>query len=95
MKNQKCIIRTERAGVFYGEVAERTGQEAVLKNVRRLWYWDGAATLSELATGGTKKPTRCKFTCYVDEMIVLGVIEIIPATKEAQESIEGVAVWTA
>lgn len=92
-KNQKYIIRCDRAGVFYGEIAERRGDEADLVNARRLWYWDGAASLSQLATEGTKAPRNCKFTVTVPSMTVFGVIEIIPCTKEAVESIEGVPEW--
>ena len=92
-KNKKYIIRCDRAGVFYAEIKERRGSEADLVNARRLWYWDGAASLSQLATEGTKAPRNCRFTVTVPSMTVLGVIEIIPCTKEAVESIEGVYVW--
>jgi hypothetical protein len=87
------IIRTEKAGVFFAEVKERNGQEAVLTNCRRLWYWDGAASLSQLATDGVKRPQNCKFTVTVDEMTVLGVIEIIPCTEKAVKSINAVEIW--
>ena len=92
-KNQKYIIRCDRAGVFYAEINERRGSEADLVNARRLWYWDGAASLSQLATDGVTAPRKCKFTVTVPEMTVLGVIEIIPCTKAAVESIDGVAEW--
>ena len=94
MKNtQKCIIRAEKAGVFFGEIKERTGQEVVMTNCRRLWYWNGAASLSQLAKEGVKNPKDCKFTVTIDEITVFGVIEIIPCTKEAIESINSVAEW--
>lgn len=89
----KVIIRADRAGVFYGEIKERNGSEVVMTNVRRLWYWDGAASLSQLATEGVTHPGNCKFTVTVEEMTILGVIEIIPCTKKAEESIDSVAVW--
>lgn len=89
----KVIIRADRAGVFYGEIKERNGSEVVMTNVRRLWYWDGAASLSQLATEGVTRPGNCKFTVTVEEMTILGVIEIIPCTKKAEESIDSVAVW--
>ena len=92
-KNQKYIIRCDRAGVFYGEIAERRGDEADLVNARRLWYWDGAASLSQLATEGTKAPRNCRFTVTVPSMTVLGVIELIPCTKAAVQSIDGVPEW--
>ena len=92
-ENQKYIIRCDRAGVFYAEIKERRGDEADLVNARRLWYWEGAASLSQLATEGVKAPENCKFTVTVPSMTVLGVIEIIPCTKSAVESIDGVAEW--
>lgn len=91
--NQKFIIRCDRAGVFYAEIAERDGAEAQLRNARRLWYWLGAASLSQLATEGVKQPLDCKFTVTVPSMTVLGVIEVIPCSPEAVESIEAVPVW--
>lgn len=91
--NQKYIIRCDRAGVFYAEIKERRGSEADLVNSRRLWYWDGAASLSQLATEGVTRPERCKFTVTVPSMTVLGVIEVIPCTEAAVKSIDGVRVW--
>lgn len=40
------ICRTYSAGVFAGYLESRNGQEVVMRNARRLWYWDGAASLS-------------------------------------------------
>lgn len=93
MKKEKVIIRAEKAGVFFGEIKERSGQEVTLTNCRRLWYWNGAASLSQLAKEGVKNPKDCKFTVTIDEITVFGVIEIIPCTKEAIESINSVAEW--
>lgn len=88
-----CMVRTYSAGVFAGYVESREGKEATLRNARRIWYWDGAATLSQLATDGTSKPENCKFPCPVDRVTLTEVIEIIPITKRAKKSIEEVAVW--
>jgi hypothetical protein len=93
LKMKKVLIRAKEAGVFYGELVERNGSEVKLKNAMRIWYWDGAASMSQLAVDGTKKPENCKFTVNVDEIEILGVIEIIPCTPAAIESIEGVGVW--
>ena len=49
MKNKKLkyvIVRTYSAGVFAGELESKNGQEVVLRNARRIWYWSGAASLS-------------------------------------------------
>lgn len=93
MKEQYYIIRADRAGVFFGRIKERRGGEIDLTDVRRIWYWDGACSLSQLATEGTKKPKECKFTVTVPEMTVLGVIEVIPCTDAAVKSIMAVKEW--
>lgn len=92
-QKQKFIVRCDRAGVFYGEIEERNGREVKMHNVRCLWYWDGAATLLQLATEGTTNPGGCKFTMTVDSLEVLDAIEILPCTAEAMENIEGVKEW--
>lgn len=91
--NKKVIIRSTYAGVFYGTLEEKTGNEVVLSNCRRIWYWDGASSISQLAVDGVSKPKTCKFTISVEEMYIAEVIEIIPCTKKAIESIETVPVW--
>ena len=90
---QYYIIRCDRSGVFFGEIAERSGREVTIRNARRLWYWDGAASLSQLAVDGTMKPRNCKFTVTVSGITVLDAIEILPCTTKAKESIMGVAEW--
>ena len=81
MKNQKegkyVIVRTYSAGVFAGNIENRKGQEVVLKNARRIWYWVGAASLSQLATDGTSNPNGCKFPCEVSRVELLNAIEIL------------------
>ena len=88
-----CIIRGKEFGVFAGTVEAVDGDRVLLKNARRLWYWDGAASLSQLASEGTTAPHNCKFTVTVESVLLLSVIEIIPATDQAKRSIEGVREW--
>lgn len=92
-KNKYVIARTYSAGVFAGHLKSMKGKEIVLNDARRVWYWDGAASLSQLAMEGTNKPDKCKFPCEVDEVILTEVIEVIPCTKEAMESIKAVPEW--
>jgi len=87
------IVRTYSAGVFFGKIETRNGQEVVMRNARRLWYWDGASSLSQLAMEGTKKPENCKFPCAVDRLELLQVIEILDVTEKAKQSINGVEIW--
>lgn len=88
------IVRTYSAGVFAGELESRSGQEVILRNARRLWYWDGAASLSELSVEGVSKPDNCKFPCEVDRVELLQAIEILDVTEKARESIKGVKIWS-
>lgn len=91
--DQKYIVRTDRAGVFYGKVIERTGDEVKMAEVRKLWYWDGACAVEQLALEGTKKPADCQFTVTVPEMVLTGAIQVIPCTEAAMASIEAVGEW--
>lgn len=93
MIDKKVLIRADRAGVFFGTLKEKNGNEVTLTDCRRIWYWDGAASISQLAVNGTTAAKNCKFTVFVPKMTILGVIEIIPCTDVAIKSIEGVAEW--
>lgn len=93
--NKKYVmVRTYSAGVFAGYLKSQKGKEVVLNDARRIYYWDGAATLSQLATDGTCKPQNCKFPVAVDEVLLTEAIEIIPITPKAKASIEAVKVWS-
>lgn len=89
------IVRTYSAGVFAGYLASRTGAEVVMKKARRLWYWDGAASLSQLSIDGVSKPKSCKFPKEVESVELLNAIEILPCTEKAKKSISEVAIWKA
>lgn len=78
---------------FFGKIKERNGKEVVMTQVRRLWHWDGASSISQLAQFGTVNPENCKFTVTIDECIVLDAIEIDKCTDVAVKSIKGVAEW--
>lgn len=90
---KKVIIRGDRSGVEFGELVEQNGSVVTLKNARRLWYWAGAASLSQLAMDGTKRPQDCKFTITVSSITILDAVEIIPCTDKAIKSIEEVDEW--
>lgn len=88
------IVRTYSAGVFAGTLDAVDGEVVRVKDARRLWYWSGASSLSELATKGVSRPGDCKFPAPVAEVTLRNWIEIIPATEDAIKSIEGVKPWT-
>ena len=89
----KFIFRGDKSGVFFGTLVERNGQEVKIGNCRRLWCWEGACSLSEIAKIGTTKPEKCKFTVVVDELTILDCIEIIKCTDKAIDVLESVPEW--
>jgi hypothetical protein len=88
-----AIVRTYSAGVFAGYIESRNGQEIVMRQARRLWYWEGAASLSQLAQEGSSKPNSCKFPQVVDRVELLQAIEILDVTKKAQDFFASVKEW--
>ena len=89
-----AIVRTYSAGVFAGYIQKEQGQEITLSDARRIWYWEGAASLSQLSIDGTSKPDKCKFPKSVIEVRLKQVIEILPCTEKSKESILGVPEWS-
>ena len=92
-ENQHYIVRTNRAGVFFGKIKEANKDEVTMTDVRKIWHWDGACAVEQLAIDGTKKPHNCNFTVVVPEMTVAEPIQIIPCTDKAVESLSRVEVW--
>lgn len=97
MINKRVIVRSDEAGLFYGtlESVEDNGYSVMLTNVRKLWYWDGAAAPEGIAIHGVTKPENCKFTCYVERIGVNGVCQTLLCSEEACKSIEAVPEWRA
>lgn len=93
---RKCIVRCQSAGVFFGEVAgvedTAAGKEARMRNVRKVWYWHGAAAVEQLAQDGCDKES--KLTVVVPEMVVAQAIQIIPCSDRAVEVMEALPVWS-
>jgi hypothetical protein len=92
-KEKYVIVRTYSAGVFAGFLQSRSGQEVILTDARRLWYWAGASSLSQLAVDGTSRPNDCKFPVAVPRVELLQAIEILDVSEKAKASIEAVKVW--
>lgn len=90
---KKVIIRGDRSGVFFGTLESKEGREVELSNCRRLWYWDGAASISQIAVDGVSKPDNCNFTVTVPTILIEDVIEVIPCSDKAIKIIEDVKVW--
>ena len=92
-----CVVRSYGAGVFCGYVKEQkseiNGVNVTLINSRRIFYWSGACSLSQLAVEGSKDIQSCKIAVNVPYQFIANVIEIIPMSKQAKEQIEGAKPW--
>jgi len=83
MLGRNCIARTYSAGVHYGKVVAVNGSEVHLQNALRIWRWTGGGlSLSAIANKGMKGG-RVDDT---KEVYLTQVVELIPTTKEAEES---------
>lgn len=92
------IVRSRNAGVCAGYLEKKTanGQNVVLRESRRLWYWKGAASLHQLANEGVKYPNDCKFPeALIGLHEMPEVCEILEVTAKAKASIASVPVWRA
>ena len=95
-KTRYVIVRTFSLGVFAGDLSpESTETCKVLTNARRLWYWKGAASLSQMANTGTSDPNGCKFPAPVGrvELTSPNGFEVLDVTDAARKSIEEVPEW--
>jgi hypothetical protein len=95
--SQVKMVRSYAAGVFYGEIIsekhEVSGLVVEMKNARRVWYWSGACSLSQLSINGTIKPSDCKFPEAVPYVKLMNVVEILDITDQALISLNGVKIW--
>ena len=87
------IVRGDRSSVFCGHIVERNGQEVTMTDARRIWSWEGACSLSQMANEGVKRPNECRFSGPVDELLILDAVEILTCTTAAAENLRAVPEW--
>ena len=95
-KNKFYIIRADRAGVFMGKISFIEGSTIGINALRRIYYWNGALDVSQLAKKGVSKPNSCKFSEQLDTTdlsIVTNLIEFHPMTDLAVKSLNSVPTW--
>jgi len=90
---KKCVVRCDTAGVYFGEVISKTETNIVMKNVRKLWHWDGACAVEELAVNGVSNPDACKFTVVVALIELSRYSEALPCTPKSIKSLSEVPEW--
>lgn len=89
MVGELCIIRTYAAGVWFGTVAAKDGNEVIVKDARRMWQWKAkqGISLSACALYGIDH-AKSKIIEPV-ESVWLEAIELIPCSSVAIDSISG------
>jgi len=94
-KNPYVIVRGYRSGVHAGELVSSSDGVVILEKARRIWYWDGAATLSELAVYGAKNKKNCKFGVEIDHQEIINgdACEIIYCQPEGEKMIRDQEGW--
>lgn len=83
---ETVLVRTYSAGVHVGDLESRNGQEVTLTNARRIWSWNGANTLHEIANNGVGKGSRISEA--VPSITLLQAIEILSVSDAAKAAIE-------
>lgn len=78
--NKKVLIRCYGAGVHFGTLLEKEGKEIRLGNARRLWNWNGALSLHEVASIGIDIKNS-KISEPVKQIILPEHIEMLPLTS--------------
>lgn len=92
-KDQMYIVRCDRAGVFFGKIKSRDGDNVTMTDVSKIWYWNGACAVEQLAVDGTINPTECSLTVVVPEMEVMAAVQIIPCSDKSVRSLSEVKKW--
>ena len=84
---QEVIIRTYAAGVWFGRLKEKSGDEVILTEARRMWRWwaKESISLSGVALYGIKQE-KSRIPGAIDS-VWMQAIEIIPVSGKAAESI--------
>lgn len=95
--NQFYIIRAEKAGVFMAKIESIENGTAVCNSLRRLYYWNGALDVTQIAANGVSRPQDCKFSVQMtesDKSTIFNLIEFHPASDKALKSIQSIKEWT-
>lgn len=98
IEGMPCVlIRSYGAGVFYGFLKKKedvaAGTNVIMNHCKRIHYWDGACSLTQVALDGVQAPQNCRITDPLDSHFIANVIEILPVSKKALKSMEGVKIW--
>jgi hypothetical protein len=83
---KKVLVRTYSSGVHFGVLKDYDSntRSIFLNDSQRIHQWEGAFTMSKIATDGI---TGGRISCKVNEIYIEQVIELILIETKALESI--------
>ena len=84
------IIRCDRSGVFFGQVESLEGQTAKIKDARQIWYWEGAASVMQIAKDGIGSGSKVTVSA---DITVTDAIQVIHCSKKAVACLRGFKEW--
>ena len=89
---KKIIARIERAGVFHGTLDHIDNDIMRLKDARRIYYWNGALSVTDIAAKGI---TGGKVTIPVTTVEFMSdkIVELNECSEDASKSIETIKPW--
>lgn len=92
---QTVLVRDHRAGVHVGELVslDLATKSCVLKNARKVWYWEGAASVHGIAAKGLSH-TGSKVAPPVEMVATCDVVEVVLCSSEGATSVATCPVWS-
>ena len=88
------LVRTYSAGVHFGTLESHAGKNVRLTNARRLWSWQGACSLSQVAVHGVDL-SNSKISVPVPQIDLTDAIEVIPMSEAAGQAMMEAESWKA
>ena len=85
------VVRTDRAGVFFGEIKSKTDTSVEMINVRKIHYWQGASAVEQISQDGVGDGSRLTIT--VPSMEIDKWIQIIPCSEKASTNLTNFKAW--
>ena len=94
MIGEKVLVRDHKAGVHVGilEAFDPATKTCKLAQVRKVWYWSGAASCHGIAARGLDTKAS-QIAPLVSCVISCDVVEIVAMTPEAWEIVQGAPEW--
>ena len=89
---KSVVVRSSPSGVWMGELVAQDGAVVTLRDARRAWNWDGAASCSGLAVRGPRGGKICEPVATAE---VRECCEILEASDVAITAWKAVKPWVA